>query len=775
MLNIDSPRVNILESNKPIEDNTSQHFSEQNQTENQQEIEETKPEPLIADQTSSSTNESSQSTNPKRPQLNQVKERLLILSPTVQAGLEREGNKRDFYREGDKCIGRGGFGAAWKVTHRVTKKEYVIKVIDKKNIKQQKLLKQINREIEIMYKINHPHIMKLVNHFEDDYKFYLIMPYAKEGDLYLLLRKQVRFEQRIAAQFMRETIEAVKYLHSFNPKIIHRDIKPENLLLDENYRVKLSDFGWSNFIEEGEDRKTYCGTPEYLAPEMILKTGHDHTVDIWSLGVLLFELLAGYAPFTGENQGELFSHIKTLKINWPVDFPPLAKNLVSKILKLNPKERISLDEIASHSWFVTNPPVRPVLTNFLTDEQAILRSHLISVTQNDPETTNEAIKSKRRRKSTYQTHQNTQNSSDLKVTVAQMKVELEKVKKENTEMKTKITSLETENKNIKAENTKLKDQHATEIKEKINTINDQLEKIKILDKERLFQLEEIEEKSMKILSLQKELSNLQNENTNSSRIILSYKEKTSNYESKFTEMTYQLEELQSKLSNAIQENKELERKYQKKIEILQNNYFTSSSQTNNYDDPGLLNIIQVVSDDLNDFKMIFNKKILSLIDNTETFTNEFKKRESSLDDILMNYINKNLINAIEKFKQNITEDIITAQNRAGKDKKTEMIEWQKKQIHELQQYKTTVIANEHKVEQLIKSKSLLEEQLKLITEMKNELSDINDKKDDIIKDLSDKSMKLRTKLNDVDDFIEKHHKNSNFFEEYKKYLQDEDD
>ena len=122
-----------------------------------------------------------------------------------------------------------------------------------------------------MYKLNHPHVMKLINHFEDDEKFYLIMPYASKGQLYSLLRRQVRFDQRTAAQYMREVLEAVRYIHSFSPKIIHRDIKPENLLLDENYRVLLSDFGWSNFLDENETRKTFCGTPEYLSPEMAKK------------------------------------------------------------------------------------------------------------------------------------------------------------------------------------------------------------------------------------------------------------------------------------------------------------------------------------------------------------------------------------------------------------------------------------------------------------------------------------------------------------------------
>ena len=154
--------------------------------------------------------------------LNKVKDRLLILSPTVRAGLERECNKSDFYREGEKFIGKGGFGEVWKVIHKQTNKTYVIKVIDKISIFEQKLVYQMNREIEMMYKLNHPHVMKLVNHFEDNEKFYMIMPYAGKGQLYSLLRRQVRFDQRTAAQYMRETIEAVRYLHSFSPKIIHK-------------------------------------------------------------------------------------------------------------------------------------------------------------------------------------------------------------------------------------------------------------------------------------------------------------------------------------------------------------------------------------------------------------------------------------------------------------------------------------------------------------------------------------------------------------------------
>ena len=424
--------------------------------------------------------------------LNKVKDRLLILSPTVRAGLERECYKTDFYREGEKFIGKGGFGEVWKVIHKKTNLTYVIKVIDKISIYEQKLVDQMNREIEMMYKLNHPHVMKLVNHFEDDDKFYMIMPYAAKGQLYSLLRRQVRFDQRTTAQYMRETIEAVRYLHSFSPKIIHRDIKPENLLLDENYRIKLSDFGWANYQEENQLRKTFCGTPEYLSPEMIRKTGHNYLVDIWTLGVLLFELLAGYAPFTGANQSELFMNIKKLKINWPIDFPPLAKNLVTKILKLNPKERLSIEEISNHTWFEKNPPLRPVLTNYLTDEKEILESHLINVS---PDSVKEEIKdivnpNKKRKFSTLRTRKMSYNNSEFKDIVSQLQKDYDVIKKENEELINKNKIYEIENNLIKTEIMEIKDSKNEEESEEIKKLKEEIEKNKILLNEKENQLNE---------------------------------------------------------------------------------------------------------------------------------------------------------------------------------------------------------------------------------------------------------------------------------------------
>ena len=309
------------------------------------------------------------------PILNKVKKRCLILSPTVNAGLEPEGKISDF--EKDKEIGKGGFGLVWKVTHKKTQKVYCIKVIEKSGIIQQKLVNQMNREIEIMYILNHPHCLRLKNHFEDDQNFYLVMPLAHKGQLYRVLRKFKKFDERTAAQILRETISALQYLHSFKPPIIHRDIKPENLLLNNGGRVLLADFGWSNF-SDGDVRKTFCGTPEYIAPEMLLKKGHDTRVDIWSIGVLMFELLAGYSPFVAKNNQDLYQNIRRLKIQWPKDMPPLAKNLIGKILKLNPLDRPSLQDILDHQWFKQTKMIKPLLENKLNTLKDLLAFHMLN-------------------------------------------------------------------------------------------------------------------------------------------------------------------------------------------------------------------------------------------------------------------------------------------------------------------------------------------------------------------------------------------------------------
>ncbi len=291
---------------------------------------------------------------PGEPILNDVKKRYLLLSPTVELGFERECNKYDFIREGKKPLGKGAFGEVWKVIHENSQKVYCMKILDKRDIFEQKLINQINKEINIMYNVNHPYSVKIVNHFEDNEKIYLIMELANNGTLYQLIQMNKKEKNKnldLIKKIIIQTIEIIKHLHSLN--IIYRDIKPENLLLDDDYNIKLCDYGWATYFTPGKFLTVYCGTPEYVSPEMIKKYPYNEKVDIWGLGVLIFELVFGYAPFASNFNEDRYNNIKTGKINWPKDLNDENKNLkdlIEKILKTNPKERITLDQIENHPW-----------------------------------------------------------------------------------------------------------------------------------------------------------------------------------------------------------------------------------------------------------------------------------------------------------------------------------------------------------------------------------------------------------------------------------------
>ena len=236
-----------------------------------------------------------------------------------------------------------------------------------------------------MYKIHHPNVVKLFGHFEDNKYCYFIMEYISKGNVYNLLTidKTKQLSTKVVATIMKDVISAAYFLHNMDPPIIHRDIKPENVLLHEGFIAKLTDFGWSNYIQEDKERKTVCGTPIYLAPEIIKETGHDERVDIWCIGVLLFELTTGKVPFQGNDIETLKTNILHLKINWPNEMDPNAKDLISKILKLDPDERLTLEDIIQHEFFLKYFPDAPSCL-ILPDPDITYKTFVVS--KDDPKT-----------------------------------------------------------------------------------------------------------------------------------------------------------------------------------------------------------------------------------------------------------------------------------------------------------------------------------------------------------------------------------------------------
>ena len=289
-------------------------------------------------------------------EINEVKNRFLPIPESVKLGLEPEPKITDFTIV--KELGSGSFGRVYLVTHKKTKANYAIKAIDKRNKANIEEKPYFRREVEVMYKIHHPNVIKLYSHFEDNNFCYFIMEYIAKGNMFGLIPtdKKKRISTQLVANLIKDIISAVYFLHNMSPPIIHRDIKPENVLLAENFVAKLTDFGWSNYIQEDQKRTTVCGTPIYLAPEIIKEQGHDERVDIWCIGVLLFELTTGTVPFPGNDIESLENNILKLRIQWPKEINVDAKNLISKILKLDPNARISLSDMLKHPFITKYIP-----------------------------------------------------------------------------------------------------------------------------------------------------------------------------------------------------------------------------------------------------------------------------------------------------------------------------------------------------------------------------------------------------------------------------------
>ena len=672
------------------------------------------------------------------PQLNKVKKRLLILSPPVEAGLEREACKTDFEALEDKNIGKGGFGCVWKVRHKETKKVYAIKVINKESIIKQNLVEQTNREIQIMYKLDHPYIIKLANHFEDDEDFCLIMQYASKGQLYSQIKRLKRLDQKQAAQYMREIISAVKYLHTRDPPIIHRDIKPENVLLDSEGICKLADFGWSNFEEGNKQRETYCGTPEYLAPEIINKTGHDENINIWSLGVMLFEMLTGKTPFNFKgDRNQLYNSIKTLKIVWTDDFPPLAKDLISKILRLQPKDRLSLDQIIEHQWFKEIPLIRPILTEYNYSKEEKLTSHLIHSNRENEEKKIENEKNKNNLNinsiNVNNIDNNLMNSVSSKSSVIivseknQIRVDRIQYEKDQNELDL-----------LRNENSK-KEKTINELRQKLEKSSNELSSLQIKQREIKNVVSELEEKSTKLLKVEGELKLMKVDFERINKEYNLLKEKNEELIALNTEFETKNRNLENKLLKKEQEKNEEIEYLQQKLQKRENDFVNEESLKN----PN--KILKITSDNISELIQLVNTKFSNIktkILNQENEEIEFRTKLSNNIDQKVNSI-KNDFQNIQKEIANEETILIKKQleeaNKLNEENMKKM-EWYKKQNSELVQYKSQFNLQNSKVEQLSEEINSLKNAQK-ITEEKflyvNNLTKVQNEKIDKLKNARD--------------------------------------
>jgi len=246
-----------------------------------------------------------------------------------------------------KPLGRGRFGNVYLAREKKSKFICALKVIMKSQLSKSKVTHQLRREIEIQAHLRHKNILRLFGYFHDASRVYLILEFAAQGELYKELQSVKRFGEERAAYYIRCLTDALAHCHKVG--VIHRDIKPENLLLDQHGEVKIADFGWSVHDKVGK-RQTLCGTLDYLPPEMLLSQPHDNAVDIWSLGVLLFEFLVGQPPFLAEGHEETYRRIKKVDLHFPSHISEGARDLMQKLLVATPKERMRLSDVLGHPW-----------------------------------------------------------------------------------------------------------------------------------------------------------------------------------------------------------------------------------------------------------------------------------------------------------------------------------------------------------------------------------------------------------------------------------------
>ena len=520
----------------------------------------------------------------------------------VQEGLETEAKITDFEQIAN--LGTGGYGKVNLYRHKITGAEYAIKLIDKTKF-ENKLQKELfAREVDMMYKIRHPNIVRLYTHFEDDTNCYIALEYIKKGNLYSYTQSMPNkvLDAATTANFVVDLISSLYYLHNMNPPIIHRDIKPENLLVGDNGHLKLTDFGGSNYLEGGNVRYTTCGTQIYHSPEMLLKKGYDTRVDIWAIGILIFELMVGRPPFKSDAQHSMEDNIVNLRINWPNTMNLLAKNLISKLLKLEPEQRLTLKEILEHQFilnYVENPKNRLILPS-----EVIIKPFIIS--KQLPGEEYRIVESSGNNNNKFRYSEN----EEYKSLYEKLKINYEKLAKNYEELS--IKKQENDNKNTQM--------------------------IKFLKQSKLMLSEDLDKKTEEYLELKKKIALYEEE-------IKRLKQQNNLTNEKFVKMEKELKNSENNYKLKVKKFKDDIKLYQEKINDIVKGTYTGKNYNEpnitEFSDDNLVSIYKKENDylkqqnsDLSKIIEDLNEKILGLEEN-------LKSKETKENKNLMELLREN--------------------------------------------------------------------------------------------------------------------------------------
>lgn len=251
-----------------------------------------------------------------------------------------------------KLLGRGAYAQCYLAVIE-NNETYAMKIVRLKDIKSKKVQEKLESEIEIHSKLDNVNVVKMYRSFRNEEYVFMILELCERGALDALLKKNGKLKERYVARFVKQTVDGLLYLHN-DVGVVHRDLKLGNLFLDSKLNVKIGDFGLSAVIKDGEKKITMCGTPNYIAPEVLFgkASGHSFEADIWSLGVIVYTLLIGVPPFQKKSVEDIYRMIKLNNYIFPADcdVSDEAVDLITQILNTNPLERPSLEQILDHKF-----------------------------------------------------------------------------------------------------------------------------------------------------------------------------------------------------------------------------------------------------------------------------------------------------------------------------------------------------------------------------------------------------------------------------------------
>ena len=267
-------------------------------------------------------------------------------------------------------LGEGSYSTVMLATDRQTLREYAIKVLDKRHIIKEKKVKYVNVERDTLNRLGeHPAIIRLFYTFQDERSLYFVLDYARNGELLTYIKRLGSFSLECTQYYAAQIVEGLEYIH--DKEVIHRDLKPENILLDDKMRIKITDFGTAKLLHNSrqasslhlhqdsiaaeetstERANSFVGTAEYVSPELLREKSACKASDIWALGCIIYQLLAGRPPFKASNEYQTFQRIINLNYDMPTTFSPVVVDLIKRLLVLDPDQRLSIPEIKQHPFF----------------------------------------------------------------------------------------------------------------------------------------------------------------------------------------------------------------------------------------------------------------------------------------------------------------------------------------------------------------------------------------------------------------------------------------